>query len=146
MISDEATQEDSVPRFGIDPREMDSRSDPSDPGGIDEELVCRTPFHHLRISRNNPYICLFSGFPYGGDNLFEKFKGKSFFDDQGEAEVRGNGSLHREVVDRAADSKFSDVATREEEWIDDIGIRSECNRPILVGYLGAVIKWSEERI
>jgi hypothetical protein len=96
--------------------------------------------HHLGIPCHDAYGSLFSRVPDGGHDPLEKLKRKTFLDDQGEAKIGWNSPDHGKVVDGSTHSQLSDVAAREEERVDHIGVCGERKRPFLVGDSGTVIE------
>ena len=53
-------------------------------------------------------------FGHVADDMFQRFHGQAFLDDEGAAQKAGAGAQHGDVVDRAVNGKGTDAAAGKE--------------------------------
>ena len=76
-------------------------------------LVGSAFFNDLCIAGNNRNIGGASGFSNAFDDLFERLKFKAFLDDKPKAQGKRPCAGDGQIVDRAADGEFADIAAIE---------------------------------
>src|SRR5262249_38268540 len=87
---------------------------------------------HLSITCHDSDTSIVRGLCHRCNHPPQVCNSKAFLQDEACRKIEGLCSRYRQVIDRAMYGQLSDIATREEEWIDDIGIGCKCQPEIAV--------------
>ena len=81
------------------------------PAGVDIDSVPLSGIDHFGVSGDNHYSGFFCFLRDGSDDLPEIRKQEAFFQNKREAQIPGSAACHAQIIDCAADRKFSDVSS-----------------------------------
>ncbi len=90
--------------------------------GIDENLVGRTPGHHLGIAGHQLHSRPVQSPANAGQDSLQVGHGKSLLQDEPHAQVARLGTAHGHIVDRTVDRQIPDIAAGEKNGIDHEGV------------------------
>ena len=69
-----------------------------------------------------------SGFGSAFDNFFEHLKFKAFLDDKAETQCKRPCAGNGQIIDRAADGEFADIAAVEKQRLYNIAVGCKADR------------------
>ncbi|VXA84447.1 hypothetical protein AERO8C_170103 [Aeromonas veronii] len=95
------------------------------PAGVDKDLVGRPLGHHLGVAADDAGTALGKLSGHRFDDTGEIGVGETLLDDKAGAQILGLGPHHGEIVDRAGDGQFADIAPLEEERRDGKAVGGE---------------------
>src|SRR5215470_17587092 len=110
MLGDGATQDDEVSRARAGRRDVLSVRYRPDAARRDEATIGLASIDHLGVTSDEENIRPLRGGAHRFRDARELRKWKSLLQDEGRAQVQGTGPCHSEVVDRAVDRQYPDVA------------------------------------
>src|SRR5262249_53480567 len=120
-----------------------ARSDYADPRGIYENLVPLAAINDFCVAGHKADARSVRSLPHRSQDKREVLSRKSFFDDEGSRKIKRLRAAHREIIDRAMNGEFADIAARKENRFDDVGICAEGEFSAVHGEHGAVVQWFE---
>ncbi len=91
-------------------------------GRVDEQLVCSAALHDFGIAGHDGDACFTRGRRHTVDDGFQRLHRQTLFEDKTAGEVARDRAADRHVVSRTADGQLADIATREEQRIDNIAV------------------------
>ena len=97
----------------------------SDAGGIDENFIAFTPFHHLRVAGHDLHSGAVGGCFDAHQYVPELGHGQPFLQNKAEGQILRHRSAHRQVVNRAVHGQFADVAAGEKQGRNYVAVCCE---------------------
>ncbi len=125
VLAEAAVDQHRVARPAAPGPELDALADHADAGGVEEELVAGALVHDLGVAGDDLHAGLRRRRGHRAGDGAQRLHLQPLLDDGAAGEVERRRAPHGEVVDRAADRQLADVAAREEQGVDDEGVRGE---------------------
>ena len=126
MISNCTRENDFISRLKISCRNIHAIWNNPQSSSVDKNLVAVSFVHNFCISGHDSNTGIFRSFFHGQNDAVQVFHWKSLFKDEGSADVKGICSTHTYIIHSAVNGKFSDISTREEDWIYDETVCGKC--------------------
>ena len=104
----------------------------SDARRIDEDPVGLAPGDDLGVAGDDPYPGGIGSLAHGRKDGPEVVPAESLLDDEAGTQEQGTRAHHGQVIDGPVDRQGSDIAAREKDGVDNVGIGGEC-QPAAVG-------------
>ena len=126
VIAERAAHQDHVPRPGaIAARRDDRGRDHPDAGGVDEYAITLAALDHLGVAGDDRHAGGARRVGHRMDDAREIGEGQALFEDEAGGEPERPRAAHGDVVDGAVHGELADVASREEQRRDHVGVGAE---------------------
>ena len=107
-------------RLDVDPFRHDA-----DPGGVNENFIGLAAIDHLGVTGHQLHAGFVGCRAHRLHNPPEILHRDSFFKNETDRKIKRARPAHREVVNRAVNGQFSDIAAREKDRAHDIRVGAE---------------------
>jgi hypothetical protein len=138
VVTYSSTDNDAIPDPGVSAVNLQVMLDYADAGSVDKYFVGLAAWHDLGIAGDNLNAGNISSHTHRRQNLSQLSLAETFFQNQPDAQPERFSPHHGQIVDCAVYSQITDITSREEYRVNNIGIRS-------IGKLAA-FKLKERRI
>ena len=131
MLTDVARDDDVIARAGLLGSDAQARGYDADTGGVDEKAVRAAFSDNLGVAGDNRDPGGGGGSAHGVGDGTEHLHLQALFEDESGRQPQRLCPAARQVVDGAVDGEVADVAAREEQGVDHVGVggQSDPRRP-----------------
>ncbi len=125
VIADRTGQNHHVAGLGVRAADFHSKRQRADAGRIDVKSIRLAALHHLRIARDDLHAGFFRRRAHRFDDARQRIERQTFFENESHRQVQRRRAHHRDIVHRAANREFANIAAGEAERRDDVRIGAD---------------------